>query len=140
MLGTLEAARILRRVPGRSGGPPRYEIFHDVLAPAVLAWRSRRELESERAASGGVTGGWPSSPCSLVALAGTLALAAWALAQRAEAREQARRYHENDCARRLAELDSDPELSLALASITAQQLAPGRDVLAIARRSRAALS
>ena len=51
VLGTLEAARILRRVPGRAGGPPRYEIFHDVLAPAVLAWRSQRELESERAAS-----------------------------------------------------------------------------------------
>ena len=41
--------------PGGAGGPPRYEIFHDVLAPAVLAWRARHEaeraLEQERAAA-----------------------------------------------------------------------------------------
>src|SRR6185295_12103457 len=50
VLGTLDSARILRRVPGRSGGPPRYEIFHDVLAEAVLAWRTRHETERALAA------------------------------------------------------------------------------------------
>ena len=53
VLGTLEKARILRRVPGRSGGPPRYEIFHDVLAPAVLAWRDAARV---RARAGGRAG------------------------------------------------------------------------------------
>lgn len=37
--------RILRPVvaPGDHGAPPRYEIFHDVLAPAVLDWRQRTD-------------------------------------------------------------------------------------------------
>ena len=48
ILEPLAAARILRPVapaPGRS--EIRYEIFHDVLAPAVLDWRARR-LERRR--------------------------------------------------------------------------------------------
>jgi WD40 repeat protein len=140
VLGALEAARILRRVPGRSGGPPRYEIFHDVLAQAVLAWRDRHEsdraLEVERARArrrhrrlGVVT------VLALVALAGTLALAAWALSQRAEAREQRAEAREQTHAaesaarsartRRLeasaiVELGRDPELSLLLAREAAQ--------------------
>ena len=32
ILRPLDAARILRRIAGRGGGPLRYEIFHDVLA------------------------------------------------------------------------------------------------------------
>ena len=60
VLGALDAARILRRVPGRGGGPPRYEIFHDVLAPAVLAWRARHE--SERALGAGARGGAAPAP------------------------------------------------------------------------------
>ena len=40
--------RIVRPVqpPSGSEGPPRYEIFHDVLAPAVLDWRGRHEKDS----------------------------------------------------------------------------------------------
>jgi WD40 repeat protein len=41
-------ARILRSIPpppGETGGP-RYEIFHDVLAPAILDWRARYEAEA----------------------------------------------------------------------------------------------
>jgi hypothetical protein len=45
LLGTLSApdARILRTVVTPSGqdGEPRHEIFHDVLAPAILGWRAR---------------------------------------------------------------------------------------------------
>jgi WD40 repeat protein len=41
--------RILRAVPAPAGrGPSRYEIFHDVLGPAVLDWRSRYVREQER--------------------------------------------------------------------------------------------
>ena len=126
VLGALEAARILRRVPGRSGGPPRYEIFHDVLAPAVLAWRDRHEtdraLAVERAGArrrhrrlAVVT------VLALVALAGTLALAAWALSQRAEAREQANRALSRELAAlALTELGNDPERSLVFAAEAAR--------------------
>jgi WD40 repeat protein len=40
--------RIVRPVqpPAGQEGPPRYEIFHDVLAPAVLDWRGRHEKEA----------------------------------------------------------------------------------------------
>ncbi len=52
MLHTLTTERILRPI-AVANGSSRYEIFHDVLADAVLAWRtafhSRRELEHERA-------------------------------------------------------------------------------------------
>jgi len=48
VLGRLAASdtRILRQVASPTGGTDdvRYEIFHDVLAPAVLDWRTRHEL------------------------------------------------------------------------------------------------
>jgi WD40 repeat protein len=136
VFGTLEGARILRRVPGRSGGPPRYEIFHDVLAPAVLAWRSRRELESERAASrrrhrrlGFV------AALALIALAGTLALAAWALAQRAQARDLARSAEARElAASALSQLAVDPERSLRLA-LRAAELEPSERTEDVLRQS-----
>ena len=48
--------RIVRFVEPPMGGqgPPRYEIFHDVLAPAVLDWRGRyaaRRLEAQKEAA-----------------------------------------------------------------------------------------
>jgi WD40 repeat protein len=53
LLDTLCAGRqrILRPVPpplGRSG-PPRYEIFHDVMGEAILDWRRRHVAEAEQA-------------------------------------------------------------------------------------------
>ncbi|MFQ5858477.1 MAG: hypothetical protein ACE5LU_23000, partial [Anaerolineae bacterium] len=45
------AVRILRPVAPPAGRPeePRYEIFHDVLAPAILDWRARYARDQERA-------------------------------------------------------------------------------------------
>jgi len=45
--------RVLRPVPPPvdQPGPPRYEIFHDVMAPAVLDWRRRYVAEQDRLAS-----------------------------------------------------------------------------------------
>jgi WD40 repeat protein len=133
VLGALDASRILRRVPARAGGPPRYEIFHDVLAPAVLAWRDRHEseqaLERERAESQrrhrrllALAIG------ALVGLAGALALTVWALEQREEARDQraaARNQARTAQSRQLAavaltQLDTDPELSVVLAAEAAR--------------------
>jgi hypothetical protein len=53
--------RILRPVPPPPGeeGPERFEIFHDVLAPSVLAWRTRhtavRRIEEQRRAARAAT-------------------------------------------------------------------------------------
>lgn len=139
VLGTLEAARILRRVPGRSGGSPRYEIFHDVLAPAVLAWRARHESEralaAEREASSrrhrrlAVV-----ATLALIALAGTLALTAWALAQRAHARDLARSAEARELvASAFSQLGVDPESSLRLALRAAELEPSGRTEDALRR-------
>ena len=45
VLATLAERRILRSV--EEGGGVRYEIFHDVLAEPVLAWRARHRTERE---------------------------------------------------------------------------------------------
>ena len=125
--------------PGEGGGPPRYEIFHDVLAPAVLAWRTRHEaeraLERERAAARrrhrrvAVV-----AAVALVALAGTTALAVWALSQRADARKQALAADAGALAAKARELEAnaivelgrDPELGLLLATHAARSGAGGR--------------
>ena len=76
---------------------PRYEIYHDILAEAVLAWRTRheseRELERVREAAPGAIGGSSSSwPCSALLLAGAMAASTvFAFSQRSEAQKQAER-------------------------------------------------
>jgi WD40 repeat protein len=88
VLTSLAADRILRPMDGR------WEIFHDVLADSVLAWRARHEadrtLERERAAAQrrhrrllGLLA------ASLLALAAMAAVTVYALTQRSQAREQA---------------------------------------------------
>ncbi len=147
VLSTLDASRILRRVPGRSGGPPRYEIFHDVLAPAVLAWRagheSGRALEREReAARRRHRRVALLAAVALIALAGTSALALWALSQRSEAREKAGAAERGALAAKARELEAnailqlgrDPELGLALAAHAAR-LSPAPATEDVLRRA-----
>lgn len=112
----LSRHRILR--PDEAG---RIEIFHDVLAAEVLGWRRAHEavrlLERERAEArrrhrrlawlAGLAFG---------ALLLTTLLAVFALSQRSEARNQARRAKAEDLdALAAAQLDKDPELGLLLA-------------------------
>ena len=99
----------------------RWEIFHDVLAGAVLGWKGRHDAEravAQARAEGRrrhrrlafLTFG------ALVALAAMTALASFAFSQRSEAREQARSARSGQLvASALAALDSDPELGIALA-------------------------
>ena len=147
VLAALDSARIVRRVPGRAGGPARYEIFHDVLAPAVLAWRagheSGRALEQEReAARRRHRRVALLATAALVALAGTLALALWALSQRSEAREKAIAAERGALAAKARELEAnailqlgrDPELGLALAAHAAR-LAPAAATETVLRRA-----
>ena len=99
----------------------RWEIFHDVLAGAVLGWKGRHDAEravAQARAEGRrrhrrlafLTFG------ALVALSAMTALASFAFSQRSEAREQARSARSGQLvASALAVLDSDPELGIALA-------------------------
>ena len=149
VLAALDRARILRRVPGRAGGPSRYEIFHDVLAPAVLAWRTRHEAERALARERDAAKRRHRlvaavALVALVLLAGTTALAVWALSQRSEAREKALAAEAGTLAAKARQLEAnsivqlglDPELGLLLAA-HAGRIAPTsatKDVLQRALR------
>jgi WD40 repeat protein len=114
--GVLSEHRILR-----TDEAGRWEIFHDVLAGAVLGWKGRHDAERavERARAEArrrhrrlafLAFG------ALVALAGTTALALFAFSQRSEARDQARAARSGQLvASALSVLDSDPELGIELA-------------------------
>jgi WD40 repeat protein len=95
VLHSLSNERVVRALPGRNGGGARYEIFHDVLANAVLDWGARheaeRELAEERAAArrrhrrlAAIIG------LGAVALALMGLLTAYAFDQRGEARDKTR--------------------------------------------------
>jgi WD40 repeat protein len=121
VLRDLVGSRIVRPLPARNGAGPRYEIFHDVLANAVLAWRARHEtdraLAAERAAARSRHRRLAIlAALSLVALAGMALLTVFAFAQRHDARERQRTARAGQlAATALTQLDVDPELSLALA-------------------------
>jgi WD40 repeat protein len=127
VLDRLARERIIRAAEDGAAGP-QYEIFHDVLADAVLAWRTQHEadrrLEEERRegarrhrrllALAGI---------SLVVVAVLAGVAAYALSQRGSAQDNAREADANDLAA-LAEgtLPTSPERSLSLA-LEASELA-----------------
>jgi WD40 repeat protein len=136
-----EAGRVLRRLADQrivraggdgGGGAPRYEIFHDVLADAVLAWRTRHEadrrLEAEREAAEqrhrrtlvfAIAAG--------VALAILAVISVYALTQRSNARSEARHARARELAARASlQLPDDPEESLRLA-LKANDLEQSRD-------------
>jgi WD40 repeat protein len=129
VLSQLADRRILRSI--EEGGHVRYEIFHDVLAQPVLAWRTRhrteREIERQLAESHRRRRRlqWLFATV-LVALGLMTAVSVFALNQRSEARKQAReaKAHELDAVA-ASELTSDPELSLLLA-LEAARLSPTR--------------
>jgi WD40 repeat protein len=125
VLASLNRERILRTVDGAGGGGERYEIFHDVLAEPVLAWRGRRQLERERFEAArrsrrllAVT------LASLLALLAVAAIAAFGLSQRNSARAAAHHAHARELqATALQQLAVDPEQSLLLA-LDAARLEP----------------
>jgi WD40 repeat protein len=146
VLTALGGRRIVRPVDGR------FEIFHDVLAGAVLSWRTRhdaqRELERERAAAERrhrrllVI-----LAASLAALAAMAAVTVYALTQRSEAREQATVAREEATRAKASELaaqasvlipitapSTDPELGLLLAA-EAARLSPNPRTVGVLRRA-----
>jgi len=143
VLKRLVEERIVRAAEDGAAGP-RYEIFHDVLAEAVLAWRARheadRELERERRTAAqrhrrllvfAIT--------AAVLLALLSALAVYALVQRGDARTQARHSRARELAALAeAELPVDPvgSVRLALSAARLEQSSIVEDVL---RKTLAAL-
>jgi WD40 repeat protein len=127
VLRALAEKRILRPVAnGGDGGS--FEIFHDVLADAVLDWRTRwdaqRGLEQARAeAERRRRGALIVAAVALLGLAAMTVVAVFALAQRREARSQehaARRLERAAgtralVANALTQLSTDPQRALATA-------------------------
>ncbi len=140
LLETLGRERIVRGVNGMQGAPTRYEIFHDVLGPPILAWQAEHQLRSERIRAHRqrrrllvVIG------TSLVALAIVAAIAVYALVQRSDARTQARHAHGGELAgRALANIPTNPQVSVNLA-LRAAELSPGRQTADVLRSSLAAM-
>lgn len=125
VLTSLSSERILRPLDGR------FEIFHDVLADAVLAWRTRHEAERalelqreeaqrrHRRLLGLVA-------VSLAAVVAMAAVTAYALMQRSDARTESRRAQASGLIAEAGALIPvapprvDPELGLLLAKEAAQ--------------------
>jgi len=116
VLSTLGRERIVRTVDGAGSEGARYEIFHDVLAEPVLAWRREQELERERhEAARRQRRLLAVAMAALVALAAMTAVAIYALGQRSNAREESNHAHARALlAEALHQLDIDPQLSLLL--------------------------
>ena len=118
----------------------RYEIFHDVLGPPILAWQAEHQLRREQIRARrqhrrllAIIG------ASLVALALVAAVAVFALVQRSDARTQARHAHGGALAgHALADIPTNPQVSVQLA-LQAAQLSPGRQTADVLRSSLAAM-
>jgi WD40 repeat protein len=140
LLDTLGRERIVRGVNGMQGSPTRYEIFHDVLGPPILAWQAEYQLRRERVRARRQRHRlYAIIAASLVALAVVAGVAAYALVQRSNAQAQARRAHGGELAgRALADIPTNPQVSVDLA-LRAAQLAPGRQTADVLRSSLAAM-
>src|SRR5205823_1615366 len=136
--------RILRPLGENGDIGDRYEIYHDVLAGAVLAWSARHEseeaLERERATSKRRQRRLARIAVSaLVALALAAALTVYAFAQRSGAISAKRRAQgAAQLASALAELRVDPERSVRDA-LAGARISPGLAAEDVLRTSLLAL-
>jgi WD40 repeat protein len=121
VLRDLASARIVRPLPARNGAGPRYEIFHDVLAGAVLEWRTRHETERALAVERSESQRRHRrlailAVASLLALTVTVGFAVYAFSERARANDRARTAKARELTvASLSQAAEDPELSLLLA-------------------------
>lgn len=126
LLETFSRERIVRGVNGTPGVPTRYEIFHDVLGPPMLAWQAEQRLRQERLAAERRQRRLRAIvAATLVALVVVAAIAAYALVQRSDARTEAGRARGRAIASlALAQIPTNPTASVRLA-LQAAQLSPG---------------
>jgi WD40 repeat protein len=121
VLTKLGNERILRSVAGNAAHGSRYEIFHDVLAEPVLAWKAAHETESELDRQQAAAEKKHRRLLAVLALALAVlvvmaGVTVFALTQRSEARSQARVAHARElAATAVSQLPVDPERSLELA-------------------------
>ncbi len=135
VLDALGRERILRAVDGAGGGE-RYEIFHDVLADGVLAWRARRAIERDREEARRRQRRLVAvAAAALVALGAMTAVAVYALTERSHARNAARlaRAHALE-ARSLFEQATNPERALVDA-VAAARSDPGARAEGVLRQA-----
>ena len=140
LLDTLARERIVRGVDDSPGRPTRYEIFHDILAAPVLAWRVGYEVEREKIASASQRKRLRAIvAATVVALIVVGTIAVYAFVQRGDARTAARQAHGRELAAdALASIPTDPASSTALA-LQAAKLAPGPQSENVLRSSLLAL-
>ena len=125
VLRQLAAERIVR-ASAENGSGTRYEIYHDVLADAVAAWRNRyraersvHDAERRRRRAFGV------ATAALVSLVLVGAIAVYALVERGHSRSQAHRAHARElAAAATSELATNPREGVRQA-VRAAQLEPG---------------
>ena len=121
VLAKLGDERILRSVEGTGGRDSRYEIFHDVLAEPVLAWKANHETNRalEAAAIRAHTRHRRLAlvaSAALVALVVLAGLTVFAFSQRSTSASRERTAKSRElAAAALAQIGIDPELSLLLA-------------------------
>ena len=140
LLDTLGRERIVRGVNGMQGSPTRYEIFHDVLGPPILAWQADYQLRREQVRAREQRRRlYAIIAASLVALAVVAGIAAYALVQRRDAQTQARHARGQGLADRArADIPINPQTSVRLA-LRAVALDPGRQTTDVLRTSLGAM-
>ncbi len=140
LLEELGRRRIVRGVDGTPGAPRRYEIFHDVLGPPLLAWQQEQRLRDERVRAARQRRRLRIiAAASLTAFVLVALLATFALLQRSNAQAQARQARGRElAAQALANLTSKPQMSVAFA-LRAAQLAAGRQTTSVLRSSLLAM-
>jgi WD40 repeat protein len=140
LLETLSRERIVRGVNGTHGSPTRYEIFHDVLGPPIVAWQAEHQLRTVRERARRQRRRLQTIiALSFAALAVVAGLAAYAFLQRSDARTQTRRAHGRElAARAAAEIPINPQVSVELA-LRAARLASGGDTADVLRSSLGAM-
>jgi WD40 repeat protein len=128
LLEALARDRILRAT-----GDARYEIYHDVLAAPLEEWRHAQHVQEARITARRI------AAASLAALLVVAAIAAYALSQRSDARDQARHARAHTlAAEALAQVPSDPAGSLRLA-LDAAKLSPDAEAAGALRAGLLAL-
>ena len=140
LLEELGRRRIVRAVDGTPGVATRYEIFHDVLGPPLLAWQQEQQLRDERVRAARQRRRLQViAAASLAGLVLVTLLAAFALIQRSHAQTQAQRARGRELAgRALADLAANPQTSVGLA-LRAARTAPGSETASVLRTSLAAM-
>jgi WD40 repeat protein len=126
VLTKLVRERIVRASSHNGPAATRYEIFHDVLADAVLAWRARHEEQQAlRVAEERRRRALRIATAALAGLVVVAAIAVYALLERSHSNAEARRAHAREFAAAAdATLATDPRAGVRLA-LQAARLEPG---------------